>query len=396
MKIIRRLALAVLISLSCASAWSSDAVPSASPMTDLGLGWNLGNQLDAFKDNVASETAWGNSPVSQATMDGLREAGFTSVRIPVTWLGHIGDTPDYLLDTAWLDRVAEVVGYAEKAGLKAIVNIHHDGGHWLDIGAASRDSVQADTISRMLAAVWTQIARRFADKGDFLYFESMNEIHDGGWGWGANRTDGGKQYAIFNDWQQVFVDAVRSTGANNTTRWLGIPSYCTNIDLAEYLVLPDDPAGRIMVAVHCYEPYEYALENKYTEWGHTADESRKYSGDNEAAVRNEFAKVKKRYVDRGIPVYIGEFGNVHRSDDRAEAFRKYYLEYFCKAARDNGLSLFFWDNGATGAGRECSGLIDHSTGAYINNGKEIIDAMVKGYFTQSPDYTLQSVYSSAP
>ena len=91
----------------------------------LGLGWNLGNQLEAQNNGVASETAWGNAKATQATFDGLKAKGITAVRIPVTWLGHIGAAPEYKIDEAWMNRVAEVVGYAEKAGLMAIVNIHH-------------------------------------------------------------------------------------------------------------------------------------------------------------------------------------------------------------------------------------------------------------------------------
>jgi endoglucanase len=107
----------------------------------LGLGWNLGNQMDAFRNGVAEETCWGNGVATQQTFDSLKALGFTSVRIPVTWLGHVGPAPEYKIDTTWLDRVAELVGYAEKAGLKAIVNIHHDGAdskHWLDVKKAAK------------------------------------------------------------------------------------------------------------------------------------------------------------------------------------------------------------------------------------------------------------------
>ena len=78
-------------------------------------------------------------------------------------------------------------------------------------------------------------------------------------------------------------------------------------------------------------------------------------------------------VEKGIPVYIGEMGCVHRNNNRSEAFRKYYLEYVCKAARTNGMAVFYWDNGNAGAGRECSGLMNHTTGTYVNNGKDVRD-----------------------
>lgn len=369
---------------------------------ELGLGWNLGNQLDAHVDGVANETAWGNQKTTQALFDKLAAAGITSVRIPVTWMGHIGAAPAYEIEKAWMDRVAEVVGYAERAGLKAVINIHHDGAdsaHWLDIkNAAVNADVNAE-VKAQLNSIWTQIAERFKDKGSFLIFESMNEIHDGGWGWGANRTDGGKQYATLNEWNQVFVDAVRAVGGENGNRYLGIPSYCANPDYAidGSLKLPADKVpNRLMVSVHYYAPTDYTLEAKFSEWGHTAAADKKDSWGDEDYVQETFGKLKKEFVDKGIPVYIGEMGNAHRADSRAESFRKYYLEYICKAAKTYGLIPFYWDNGSTNAGKECSGLFNHATGAYLNNAEEVVKVMTKAVFTEDASYTLQTVYDGAP
>ena len=178
----------------------------------LGLGWNLGNQMDSHINGVASETGWGNNAATQATFDRIREAGFSSVRIPVTWLGQFGDGPEYTINAEWLDRVAELVGYAGNAGLNVIINIHHDGAdsaHWLDIREAAADTWADARIKEQITAIWTQIAEKFRDTGDFLIFEGFNEIHDGGWGWGDNRNDGGRQYRCLNGWNQTFVDAVQ-------------------------------------------------------------------------------------------------------------------------------------------------------------------------------------------
>lgn len=367
-----------------------------------GVGWNLGNQMDAHNNGVAGETAWGNPQATQATFDAVKKAGFTSVRIPVTWMGHVGKAPEYKIEEAWLNRVAELVGYAEKAGLKAIVNIHHDGGdskYWLDIVNAAKSESKNTEVKAQLKAMWTQIAEKFKNTGDFLMFESMNEIQDGKWGWGANRTDGGKQYKVLNEWQQTFVDAVRAVGGKNSDRWLGVCGYSANPDLTmENLKIPDDNTkGRLMVSVHDYGPTEYTLECKYSEWGHTGAADKKAPGNvNEDYFKNLFQKLKTTFVDKGYPVYIGETGNCYRGDARAELFRKYFLEYVAKAARTYGLSVILWDNGTKNAGRECHGYFDHATGAYLNNAEEMVKAFVKGYTDNSTGYTLQSVYDNAP
>jgi endoglucanase len=375
---------------------------STNPILALGIGWNLGNQMDAQNNGVANETCWGNPKTTQALFTKLKETGFSSVRIPVTWMGHIGEAPSYTIETAWMDRVAEIVGYAKKAGLKAIINIHHDGAnsaYWLDVKTAATNADVNTAIKAELAAIWTQIAEKFKNEGDYLIFESMNEIQDGLWGWGANRTDGGKQYKVFNEWQQVFVDAVRAVGGENTNRFLGIPGYDTNSDLTiEHLVIPTDPtSNRLLVAFHFYDPYEYTLKAKYSQWGHTAQAGKTAgSSSDEGNVTSTFAKMKAAFSDKGYPVYIGEFGCVHRSNSTEEAFRKYYLEYVCKAAKEYGLAPFYWDNGSSGTGEECSGLFNHGTGAYLNNAEAVVGVMTNAVNNTDASYTLQSVYDKAP
>lgn len=383
--------------------------PAVKVAKGLGLGWNLGNQLDAYVNDVADEVSWGNGKATQETFHKVKNAGFTSVRIPITWLGKVGVAPHYKIDLAWLDRAQELVNYAENAGLKVIINIHHDGyrhinedgsvkRNWLDIVKASDDAAANNAIKAQLEAMWRQIAERFKDKGEFLIFEGLNEIHDGKWGMGTNTTDGGKQYAILNEWQQVFVDAVRATGGNNATRYLGISGYCTNPDLTmKFLKLPNDPAkDRLLVSVHYYDPATFALEDKFSEWGHTGAVGSKEAWGDEAHLEQLFAALRTTYVEKGIPVYIGEMGCVHRSNARSELFRKYYLEYVCKAARTNGMAVFYWDNGSAGSGRECSGVINHASGAYLNNGKDVVNVMTKGYFSEDASYTLETVYNNAP
>ena len=363
---------------------------------ELGLGWNLGNQLDAFQDGKAQETVWGNPPVTQKFFYRLAEVGFTSVRIPITWVGHFGEGPEYKISDSYMNRVAEVVNYAENAGLNTIINIHHDGVEsyfWLDIKNAALNEEANDTIKNMIKSIWTQIANRFKDKGDFLIFESMNEIHDGKWGWGANLSDGGSQYAVLNEWNQVFVDAVRSTGGNNANRFLAIPGYATNIDLTvKHFKLPKDKTpNRLMVSIHYYDPMDYTMGDIYSEWGHTASQDMKYKGMDEEYMQEQFKSIKSTFIDNGIPVYIGEMGCKYREDKRSESFREYFLEYLCKAAKENGMAPFYWDNGKD---RSC--IFDRSNGKLVHNGKRVIRLMKRAVFTDKKSYTLQTVYENAP
>lgn len=367
-------------------------------MNAMGLGWNLGNQMDGYANNVAGETAWGNPTVSQKLFDAIAASGIKTVRIPVTWLGQFGDAPNYRLKEPWLNRVAEIVDYAHNVGLNVILNIHHDGAdsaHWLDIKSAAKDAGRNEAIKKQIAAIWGQIAARFKDYGSWLVFETFNEIHDGGWGWGDNRNDGGKQYAALNEWNQTAMDAIRAAGGNNATRFVAVPGYCANPQLTvDNLKLPVDPANRTIVAIHFYDPTDYSLEAKFSEWGHTGKD--KATWGDEDNVRNVFGAVKAKFIDKGIPVYIGEMGAVNRADARAKAFRLYYMEYVAKAAHDYGMSPVIWDNGAQKAGKECSGLFNRTSGAYYGDGGDVIAAMVKAVSSADASYTLESVYNSAP
>jgi len=370
------------------------------PAQTMGMGWNLGNHFDAYNNGVSGETAWGNPKATQTTFNKVRSAGFSTVRIPVTWMGHIGEAPDYKIEEAWLDRIAEVVSYAENAGLFVILNMHHDGAdskHWLDIKTAAVNPEVHKQIEEQIAAMWSQIADKFQDKGDFLIFEAFNEIHDGGWGWGDNRKDGGRQYRCLNEWNQTFVDAVRgSAGENNRNRMLGIPAYCTNVDIAvEHFVMPQDVVeGRMMMSVHCYDPYEYTLPANKSEWGHTASPSKKVAGNNEADLEKVFVKLYDNFVSKGIPVYFGEFGCVNRATAREQAFQQYYFRYFAKLAKTYGVPSVLWDNGAEGHGNERHAFIDHGTGQFCSKEAEAaIEALIDSY---NNDLTLEQVYNNAP
>lgn len=364
---------------------------------ELGLGWNLGNHFDAYENGVAKEDAWDGVLATQATFTGVKAKGFSSVRIPVTWLGHIGDAPDYILDQDWLNRVYTVVGYAKNAGLKVIINTHHDedrgDGHWQSVSAAVNSEDANTQIKEEIAAVWKQIATKFKDEGDYLMLESFNELGIGTWAQVYTGNNPEKGLAIINQWNQVFVDAVRSTGGNNSTRWLGVPGYAAN---PKYMCdVPNDPANKTMLAFHSYDPYDYTIgDAQLADWGHTG----KLYKNGEEEIKALFSGIYNNYIAKNIPVYMGEFGCSIRDKNAKEAwaFYLYYLEYFVKCAKVYGISPFLWDNGAAGAGVEHHPYIHHGTGEYMATGEEPVKAMVKAWSTSDASYTLQSIYDSAP
>ncbi len=343
---------------------------AAEMVGSLDLAWNLGNALDAPGD----ETAWGNPRITPQLLQTIAELGFDLVRIPVTWSPHIGDGPDYQIDPAWMDRVEEVVGYARDAGLYAIINVHHDGAHnfeevvWLKLkdeqGNVTEENNRA--VEQQFVAVWKQIAERFADAGEFLIFESMNEV---GSDW--NESNRPQLFPMINRLNQTFVDLVRESGGNNDRRYLLVPGYNTNIDhtLAGF-ELPKDPADdKLILSVHFYDPYFYALAAKLHTWGQDSPDGDEWG--QEPHVINQFDKLHSTYVEQGVPVIMGEYGAVYQ--EGFEDYRRYYIEFVTKAASDRGILPVYWDNGGKKSNGQGFALIDRATGEVLR--PAVFDAM---------------------
>lgn len=353
-------------------------------VSDMQIGWNLGNSLDAHNNGFSSETAWGNPEINKTLLEEVAKAGFEVVRIPITWLGHVGKAPNYTIEESFLTRVSEVVDYAKSAGLKIIINIHHDGAdsvHWLNIKDAAKDISKNLDVQNQLSSMWKQIAQKFLDSEEYLIFEPMNEIHDGYWGWGANRNDNGAQYDILNEWNQVCVDAIRSVGAKN---YISIPGYVTNPDLTmQHLKLPNDSLNKLLVTVHFYDPYDFAIGATLNKWG-TRDGKSKSS--DEIHIDTVFSDLYSKYVSEGIPVLISECGAVYQKG--YEKYRRYYVEYMVKLAHINGLIPILWDNGASGSGKECFGLFNRASGEVYSHAQAVVDVAIKASKTEYTEIKL--------
>ncbi len=337
----------------------------------MGAGWNLGNQLEASSNGTPSESAWTGVKISEKLIRAVKNQGFRSIRIPVSYLSKIGTAPNYKIDTEWLDRIQEVVDWAIKYNLYVVMNIHGDGYSTVTGGWLLPMKSGQDDIKKKYEAVWRQIAERFRDYDHHMIFESMNEV-------GADAksaADVKKAYENINAYNQIFVDTVRKTGGNNEKRWLLIPGCNTNIDytLDGYgFQIPEDnnrsaeiPENekRIMISVHYYTPWEFCGQEDYkqTQWGSDADPDKSVGYGSENEMETAFAKIKARFVDEGFPVVIGEYGAIDKSkkedsgvaaagdaDPKNAEYRSYFVWKLCAAAKQNGCVPMYWDNGWNG------------------------------------------------
>jgi len=363
------LMLAVLMLIPCVgSAEEAEAVDNGVMREGLtaleatrlmGNGINLGNTLEACDNNVgiktntplSYETHWGQPKTTQAMIDGMKAAGFDTIRIPVAWMTnatHLYEG-DYTIDADYMDRVEEVVRYARKAGMYVIVNDHWDGGWYGMFGSES-----AETRALAMEAykgMWQQIAERFRDYSDYLIFESANEELGGRFDENSplycsdsvvTYLNDDERYALTNEINQTFVDVVRATGGNNATRFLLIAGYGTNIDQTcdDRFQMPKDTAvSKLMVSVHYYDPWSYCGASSAasaTKWGKVSDYE---------YMDQQLAKMTK-FTEAGYGVVIGEYGALPCSDGLKDNTLAYHTAFLDTCTKYN-LTNCLWD---------CSGL----------------------------------------
>ncbi len=330
----------------------------------MGAGWNLGNSLEA----IGGETAWGNPQATQALFNAVKAAGFKTVRIPVAWKQY-ADANDNI-SAAWMSRVTQVVNYAKNAGLYTMINLHWDGG-WMQPTYA-----QQATVNARITKFWTQIANNFKGYDDTLLFAGTNEVMvTGDYG-----TPTVEYYTVQNGFNQTFVNAVRATGGNNLARHLIVQGFNTNIDhTVNFATLPNDSATkRLMMEVHFYDPYNFTLNENSSiwQWGASAtNAANTETWANEAWVDAQFQKMKTRYVDAGIPVILGEFGAIRRTEfSGAETYRTNWARYVARSAWTHGAVPVWWDAGSPSANHS-TGLLDRNSGAQVY--PNLISAIVK-------------------
>jgi endoglucanase len=360
--------LAIVFLASCGGdSGSSTSTPPPPPpptysltagnmLQQMSPGINLGNTLEAINGSItppassSQETYWGNPPANQAIFDAYKAAGFKSVRIPVAWSEYSDSNNN--IAAFWLARVKQVVDYARNSGLYVIINIHWDGG-WLN---QTTYAVQA-TNNAKLAKFWTQIATTFKDYDDHLLFAGTNEVGQDNT-YGAPTTE---YCAVQNGYNQAFVNAVRATGGNNATRFLVVQAYFTNIDYAVSCnaTLPTDTAtSRLAMEVHYYDPYDFTINGNSTvwQWGSSVPDSATKEGwADEPWVDGQFLKMQTNFVNKGVPVIVGEYGAYLKpAYPGMNTYRQAWIKYVTKSMVQHGVVPMWWDTGE---------FFDRTTGA---------------------------------
>lgn len=302
---------------------------------NMGVGWNLGNTLDAvnwegtdgwnWSSPSEHEQGWGQPVTKPELMKMMKEAGIGAIRVPVTWFQEMD--ADGKVNDAFMKRVHEVVDYVIDNGMYCIINIHHDTGdhnlHWLVADGSVYSSVKAK-----YEYLWEQIATEFKDYDHHLLFESYNEMLDSKntWNEPSDKTDG---YNAINNYAKSFVSAVRATGGNNAERNLVINTYSASNSPAamKALELPEE-SGHIIFQIH-----------NYPDW-----QSESHARE---LVDYLINTIKTNLMSKGAPVIVGEYSTFCVWPERDWYYENrevalYAMDYFIKKTKEEGIGTFYW------------------------------------------------------
>ena len=365
-----------------AAATGADTFEKApQAVSNMKIGWNLGNTLDAFYGNIhnlTTETCWGQPKTKAELFPMFKDAGFGAIRVPVTWNNHSDGNGK--VNEAWMKRVHEVVDYVINAGLYCILNVHHDTGadfeghtSWL-----KADMDIYNNVKEKYEYLWQQIATEFRDYGEHLLFEGYNEMldADNSWSYASSKNTGSYDataasaaYSAINSYAQSFVNAVRATGGNNAMRNLIVNTYgsCSGEgtwnahlqDPLKQMQLPTDHvADHLIFEVHAYPGLAGGLSNA------------------KSSINQIMSAVETHLASKGAPVIFGEWGteNYDTDYDNRHDDMLAFAQYFVEQAKAKGFATFYWMGLSDGTHRSVPEF----------NQADLKDAIYKGYYGVAP------------
>ncbi len=340
----KKILLLVCSVMLCTSIEAASFETAKDAVKNMGVGWNLGNTLDAndatktWKTTAEHETCWGQPVTKPELLKMMKEAGFGAIRVPITWYQEMD--ADGKVNDAWMKRVKEVVDYVIDNGMYCIINVHHDTGadsgnykSWLKASTSSYEKNKAK-----YEGLWKQIAEQFKDYDQKLIFESYNEMLDekNTWNEPVDKTDG---YKAINSYAKSFVTTVRATGGNNKDRNLVVNTYSASStpDAMQNLDLPEE-SNHIIFQIHSYPNWQNKSNAK-------------------KEIDNLISNIKSKLLDRA-PVIVGEYATFTTWPSELDYYAKdkevalYAMDYLIQKTKENGIGTFYWMGMSDGSYRD--------------------------------------------
>jgi len=365
-------------------------------ISDMGIGYNLGNTFDSFDVNIYEM----NSPKEQITLNGntlptknmikkIKKYGFKTIRFPVTWLYFIDEYGN--INSEWMLLVKEVVDLIIKEELYCILNIYNDGYYiyWLSYGMVSKDKY---------INLWSQIANEFKNYNNYLIFESMGDVYF------ENPITFNYDYDTLFNFNQAFVDAVRNSGGNNIERLLLVSGAYDELDLTyspEYKI-PIDPSNKLALCLHYFEPILFTRESYFEPYNwtdgngivSTYEPTLSWGNQEEYYhIITDFELMKNNFVNKGIPIIINEVGVYTEEQKNLESIREYLYTIFSISSDYDGIMCCLWDTSNKEYG-DMNYYDRENDNWYDEKLKEIFIQISKGKYVKPTDFYVKTHFET--
>lgn len=362
---------------------SSDYKTAFEITSEMGAGWNLGNNFDCYVTDedgnyiefadFEAEGIWGGRKATKELIEAIKAKGFNTIRIPCTWFQHFNEQGE--IDPDWLARVHEVVDYAYDLDMYVIINMHHEQNI---INAPVFNDESLEKALEEMTTVWTTLANEFRDYNQKLIFEGMNEPRQTGnplvSEWGNGSGDNGYTWDYVNKLNQNFINIVRNQGSQyNKERLLMITPYCatSNQNAIMKLDIPEN-SGNIAISSHAYAPFDFTLRSDNLAKSEFTDSMK-------IELDNLFNSYKSIMEQKNVPIIIGEYGASNR-DNMSDRIR--WITYYNQLAKDAEIPTVIWDNDSLinlDSSGEAHGYIDRETAVWHEVQEPVIDALMQAW-----------------
>jgi endoglucanase len=306
----RKLIAGILVSLStvCFAAEDSN-VFNINKM--IGRGINIGAVFES-----PNEGDWGVT-LQEEYFQLIKDAGFNSIRLPISWSTHAMDKAPYTIDANFFKRIDWAVKNTMSRQMAVIINTHHYKLLYADPNGQRE----------RFAAIWRQIAEHYKDYSQSLIFELLNE------------PEGNLKAA---EWNSISKEALAAVRQSNPHRAVIIgPVNWNDIKQLNSLELPEDDRN-IIATAHYYLPFRFTHQG--APWASGAESwlGTKWTGSDaeKRAITKDFDEAAEWAKRNNRPFFIGEFGTYKKADMDS---RIRWTKFVADEAVNHDFSLAYWE-----------------------------------------------------
>ncbi len=272
----------------------------------------------------------------------IQSLGCDVIRLPINLHYMTSGAPNYTVDPLFYDFLDQVIDWSEALEMHLILD-----NHTFD-PAESTDP----KIGEVLMKVWPQVAERYRNRSEYLYYEVLNEPH-------------GIADEVWNQIQGDVIQAIRAVDSKHTII-VGPANWNSYHNLDE---MPEYKDDNLIYTFHFYDPFIFTHQgatwvspsmqplsqvpfpyqaNQMPEFPSSLHGSwiefsfNNYAQEGRVETVRSLIEIAVRFKqERQVPVFCGEFGvYIPNSDDSSRVF---WYETVRQALEEHDIPWTSWD-----------------------------------------------------